>query len=240
MSKWINRIFKSQAVCAALCVALGIFLIATPEKFMNLVSMVISGAVIALGLVHVFLYLRNREQGFILDLLAGVVLTVIGIFLLVNPGIFERLLPILLGAMIFVDSFWTFQASWQLKKLHFVRWPWLLGSSVLFVVLAGVMIFNPFETMKLATIFGGVVFLLNGLVDIFFLLLLRNKDKVIAKMNEVMVMDANTARQTGEILDAEVDSSGHVIVEDVVVEEKVPYIFEDDDDPDIIDVEVKP
>lgn len=239
MSKWINRIFKSQAACAALCVALGIFLIVTPEKFMNLVSMVISAAVIILGLVHVFLYMRNREQGFILDLLAGVLLTVIGIFFLINPEIFERLLPILLGAMIFVDSFWTFQASWQLKKLNFVRWPWLLGSSVLFVVLAAVMIFNPFETMKIATIFGGVVFLLNGLVDIFFLLLLKNKDKVIARMNEVMVMDANIAGQEGEVLDAEVDSTGHVIVEDVEVEERTPYFF-GNDDSDIIDVEEKP
>lgn len=249
MTKWINRIFKSQAATAAVCIILGILLISMPEKFIKTVAFSVSLILLAIGLMHIGIYLKNKENGFIMDLLIGIVLSVVGIFLLINSDILIRILPIVLGSIILVDSFWTLQASLHLKKMNFVRWPWLFGMTVLFIVLALVIIFNPFETMRLATIFGGIVFLLNGLADVFFLLILKNKEKIVAKMNEIIIQDVQNAAVSGDVIDAEVSEDGHVVEEgiehptkngqELIFEEEYrpEKIIIDEDDVDIVDVE---
>lgn len=241
MTDWLKKMFRGQIPTSLLYVVLGICLIAMPLKSVQIICMVFGGILVLLGIYHMAGYLRSKEQGSILELLSGVLQLGLGAFLLFNPRIVMEMLPIFFGAIILVDSIWTFQACMEMRRLHFVRWGWLMGVTVVFAVLGIVMIVNPFKAEKMMVIFVGIVYLLNGLMDIFFLLFLHNKEKILNKMQEAMVVEARYAERAGEFVDAQVNEEGKVVVEDVeVIRPDQTTVFQDFDqeNPDIIDVEV--
>lgn len=218
MSSWVKKVFRSQAASSVLYLILGICLVALPEQSLKVICMIVGGILAVMGIVHVTVYIRNKEQGFLLDLISGVLQLVVGGFLLLHPQVIIKILPILLGGVVLVDSIWTFRVCLEMRRLNFVRWNVLLGITLVFIVLGIVMIINPFETAKMMIIFSGVVYIFNGLMDIFFLLFLKNKERILSKMADAMIVDTRYAEKAGDVMDAQVDENGKVIVDADAVE----------------------
>lgn len=226
MNKWFNYVLRSQIATAIMCVILGGFLIGMPDEILKVASTLFSVILICLGGIRIFMYMKDRDNGMMFSLLLGVLLVIIGCYLLSNPKIFGSILPIVLGAIILVDSLWTFDASIQMRRAGFARWPFMFVSSLVCVVLAVIMIVNPFKTMTIVVQFAGAVYLCNGIIDLIFILIMRNSAKILEKSTNVVVRETEAARRDGEILDAEVDASGRVIVEG----------SESDEDSNVIDM----
>ena len=98
---------------------------------------------------------------------------VLGIFLFMNPQIVVKLLPILLGTFILVDSIWTLKGSFKLKKRGVDTWRILLFGSLIFIALGISLVVNPFTMVKYTVIFAGWIFLCNGIIDLIYLVLLK-------------------------------------------------------------------
>ena len=93
----------------------------------------------------------------------GVLLVLLGLFLLVWTRFLVAVIPIVLGIYILVDSFTSLKKSLDMKALGFGRW-WI--SCLVAVVLAVcglVMIFNPFSTVEALVMFIGLGFLFDGI-----------------------------------------------------------------------------
>ena len=97
----------------------------------------------------------------------------IGIFLFYNPQIVIKLLPVLLGTFVLVDSVWVLKGSLRLKKAGRGEWKILLIGSLIFIGFGIAMVINPFTMIKYTVIFAGCVMLANGVVDFVFLVLIR-------------------------------------------------------------------
>ena len=139
---------------------------------------------------------------------------VLGIFLFMNPQIVVKLLPILLGTFILVDSIWTLKGSFKLKKRGVDTWRLLLFGSLIFIALGISLVVNPFTMVKYTVIFAGWIFLCNGIIDLIYLVLLKKGLKELKQ--DVEAVDAD-----GKILsdgtDSDVDGMN---AEDFVQEEK--------------------
>lgn len=170
----ISKILKGQIVTSIIYIVFGACLVSMPVNMINVICKFVFGILLILvGLYHILIYVAEKLSATIFDLFSGGVLLVVGVFLFMNPQIVIKLLPVLLGTFILVDSIWTLKGSLRLKKRNQGTWKILLIGSLIFIGLGIALVVNPFTMAKYMVIFAGCIFLANGILDLIFLLLLR-------------------------------------------------------------------
>ena len=185
MKERLKNLFKGQTAAAILYTLMGLCLIVMPVTSVYVICKVIFGLMlIAGGLYHIWIYMREKEHAAILDLFSGGILLVFGGFLFFNPQIVVKLLPVLFGVFVLVDSIWAFQSAFRLKKRARAEWKILVIVSVIFLGLGGALIVNPFTEVKYTAVFAGWVTLTNGLSDLVFLFLFRRGMKAVGSQGE--------------------------------------------------------
>jgi Uncharacterized conserved protein len=197
----INRILKGQLVTSLLYTLLGLCFVLMPVDAVNAICKFVFGILLILaGIYHILIYVLEKMNATLLDLLSGGMLLVIGIFLFYNPQIVVKLLPVLLGTFVLVDSVWVLKGSLRLKKAGRGEWKILLIGSLIFIGFGIAMVINPFTMIKYTVIFAGGVMLANGVVDFVFLVLIRRG----MKKAEEAVEEAVEQMKEAEIKEAEV------------------------------------
>lgn len=174
MLERINKILKGQIVTSVLYTVLGLCFVLMPVDTVNILCKFIFGILLILaGVYHILIYVLEKMNATLLDLLSGGMILVIGIFLFFNSQIVVKLLPVLLGTFVLVDSIWVLKGSLKLKKIGRGEWKILLVGSLVFIGLGIAMIVDPFDMVKYTMIFAGCVMLANGVTDLVFLVLMR-------------------------------------------------------------------
>lgn len=199
MSGRIGRILRGQLVASMIYIALGLCLICMPVETVNIVCKLFFGiTIIVAGLYHVVIYAMERMNATILDLFSGGILVVLGAFLFTNPQVVIKLLPVLLGAYVLVDSIWTLKSAFRLKKRGRGSWKILMLGSLVFVGLGIAMIVNPFQTVRYTVMFAGWVLLCNGAVDVIFMIMVHFGMKELKKTVNDDAESANEAQADQE------------------------------------------
>ena len=187
MREKISRFLKGQMATSVIYILLGLCFICMPVDMVNILCKFIFGVVlIAAGLYHIWLYVQEKPNATLMDLLSGGLILVLGIFLFYNPQVVVKLLPVLLGTFILTDSVWVLKGSRKLMKndKDSLEWKILLAGSIVFICLGIIMIANPFSVVKVMVIFAGCVLLVNGLADLVFLFLMKKGIRTLVKMKE--------------------------------------------------------
>lgn len=174
MSERLGRILRGEIVSSLIYIALGLCLICMPVETVNIVCKLVFGVtMIAAGLYHILIYAMERMNATVLDLFSGGILLVLGGFLFTNPQVVVKLLPILLGAFVLVDSIGTLKGAFRLKKRGRGTWKALMLGSLVFIGLGTAMIVNPFQTVRYTVMFAGWVLLCNGVIDVVFMIVVK-------------------------------------------------------------------
>ena len=206
----INNFLKGQIVTSIIYIALGACLVFMPVSTVNVICKFVFGILLILvGLYHILIYVAEKLNSTIFDLFSGGVLMVLGIFLFMNPQIVVKLLPILLGTFILVDSIWSLKGSLKLKKRGAGSWKFLLLGSIIFIALGISLVVNPFTMVKYTVIFSGWIFLCNGVIDLIYLILLRKGLKEIKQDVEAVDADGEiiSGEDSGETDDLDTEAS---------------------------------
>lgn len=200
MGKKIARILRGEMISSGFYVLLGLCLVLMPAQTVNIICKVVFGIVLAAaGLYHLSIYIRGKDSATILDLFTGVIVLVLGGFLFFNPVIVVKLLPLLLGAFVLVDSIWKLKGSFQLRKRKRTEWQVFLFISLIFIVLGGIMMANPFVKTKTTIFFNGWILMVNGAADfIFYFLLKRGLKTSVEKTEEKNGEDASETEEAVE------------------------------------------
>ena len=206
----INNFLKGQIVTSIIYIALGAYLVFMPVSTVNVICKFVFGILLILvGLYHILIYVAEKLNSTIFDLFSGGVLMVLGIFLFMNPQIVVKLLPILLGTFILVDSIWSLKGSLKLKKRGAGSWKFLLLGNIIIIALGISLVVNPFTMVKYTVIFAGWIFLCNGVIDMIYLILLRKGLKEIKQDVEVVDADGEiiSGEDSGETDDLDTEAS---------------------------------
>ncbi|MDD5805282.1 DUF308 domain-containing protein [Blautia sp. HCP3S3_H10_1] len=168
-----KKIFRGQIPTAVFYLLFGLCLALMPVETVNVLCKVVFGLVlIGAGIYHVVIFVLEKENSTILDLFSGVIVLVIGIFLFMNPTVVVKLLTLMLGAFILVDSIWMLRGSLKLKKRKQGVWKAFLVESLIFIGLGVLILVNPFSEIKMTVQVSGWIFVANGVLDIIFYLIL--------------------------------------------------------------------
>ena len=178
IQKKIGDILQSEIASAVFFIVLGLCFLAIPVQTVDVICRIIFGVLLIFaGLFNIVMYLVDGVRTTVFNMFAGVIVLVLGWFMFENPQIVVKLLPRLLGALVIVDSAWQIRAAFRLKKREISIWNTFLIVGILCAILGVIMIINPFQTVRRTILFSGIIFLLNGVLDIVFYLILR-KNKV--------------------------------------------------------------
>lgn len=180
MREKILRFLNGQLIPSVLYLVLGLCLILVPVETVQILSKAVFGCVmIAAGVFHLWMYLAKRRGAIVLDLFSGVTVMVVGIFLFSNPQIVVKILTIMLGSFLIVDSIWTLQLGYKMKKYQRGKWICSILLSLIFAGLGVVLIWNPFQERKITFMFAGWAFLVNGGMDLLLMLFQGNFNRKV-------------------------------------------------------------
>lgn len=204
-----NKIFRGQLPVSVIYILLGLCLALMPVETVNVLCKVVFGLVlIGAGLYHIFLFVFEKENATILDLFSGVIVLVIGVFLFMNPPVVIKLLTLMLGAFILVDSIWMLRGSLKLKKKGLGVWKAFLIESLIFVALGVLILMNPFSELKMTMQVAGWIFVANGGLDIIFYAILQHGlKKEVEDVKEEDKPEKEPDKETEKEIDKKADKN---------------------------------
>ena len=179
---------RSSIVTALFCIAAGAVLVAFPQDAVRWICMALGALLLAAGVFNVISYLRGGRlrSAFSFDLVVGIVLAVIGLWLLLRPNTVVALVQYVFGAFILIHGLLQLQAAFAVRGGII---PVLMAAIP--VVLGVVILLDPFSSLAALVVLIGIVLIYNGVVDLYLIFRLsRAAAKVEAAFEEAAAEEA--------------------------------------------------
>ena len=153
---------------ALITIAIGCVLLFWPGATLNVITRAIGILIVLVGAVIVLGYFGTGNvilrSG---SLVCGVVVAVIGVWVLINPHFFEALIPIIAGIIIVFGGVVNFLQALSLWKQDYKLW-WLALVLSLLTVLLGVLLFiRPIQSMETVIQIMGGFLIFDGVSDLW-------------------------------------------------------------------------
>lgn len=172
MFKEILKTIKLDALLAAvLCIIFGLVLIFQPMLTTVLICRILGIVIIINGIGRLLNYFFKNESMFRqLDLIIGVLLTVVGCWILFSPTSVIKIIPIIFGFVMIVHGATDLKHATNLHQYEDNNWK-LAGIFALVTILLGeIVLFNPFSAMSTLIRFIGIFLAYDGISDVWIIL----------------------------------------------------------------------
>ena len=176
----------SMFVMQLVYLALGLALVFAPDMSARVLCYACGAALLAVGLLAVWRFAAARQERLLFawfSLVYGVLFTVLGIFLLVQPDTVLTVLPAVFGVFVLLDSLGRIQNALELRRAGLVRWWGMLFFALLSVVLGVLILINPFATLTTTVRVIGAVLLIESVLGLacalYTSLVLRELEKAV-------------------------------------------------------------
>lgn len=187
----------NMLLSAALYMVLGLILLIFPATTARTICYLIAGIAIAIGLVNLVVYFtrsitRNYYRN---DFVTGLMLMVLGIFVIYKVDLVIALVPFIIGLCIIVSGLFKLQGALDVQRMG-GNAVLILGLAIVNVVVGILMVIDPFESALLLYRLLGVGLLFSGATDMASTLYLSGRmHSYMKKIN-----DADDAIRVTEIL----------------------------------------
>ena len=182
---YIKSLKVNDSLSAVICVILGIVLLVWPGQSTQVVCMVLGIVLGGFGLIQIILYLATKEKTMVSHsmMMLGVVLAVIGGWIVLKPETIIKAVPMIVGILIVIHGFHNAVQAIDLKKMQYDNWWVALLLSLLTVALGVVLICNPFTIVDTVVRIIGAFLVYDGLSDMWILSRVfktkKNREKII-------------------------------------------------------------
>ena len=182
---YIKSLMVNYSLSAVICVILGIVLLVWPGQSTQVVCMVLGIVLGGFGLIQIILYLATKEKTMVSHsmMMLGVVLAVIGGWIVLKPETIIKAVPMIVGILIVIHGFHNAVQAIDLKKMQYDNWWVALLLSLLTVALGVVLICNPFTIVDTVVRIIGAFLVYDGLSDMWILSRVfktkKNREKII-------------------------------------------------------------
>lgn len=182
---YIKSLKVNYSLSAVICIILGIVLLVWPGQSTQVVCMVLGIVLGGFGLIQIILYLATKEKTMISHsmMMLGVVLAVIGGWIVLKPETIIKAVPMIVGILIVIHGLHNAVQAIDLKKMQYDNWWVALLLSLLTVALGVVLICNPFTIVDTVVRIIGAFLVYDGLSDMWILSRVfktkKNREKII-------------------------------------------------------------
>ena len=153
---------------SVLLAALGVLLVAKPTFSVNAIGVICGILLSVFGVIKLVGYFSNDPYrlAFQYDMPFGIMLIVLGIIMLVNPGKLVSFICIVLGLWVLISSLFNIQTSLEAKKFGISQWWLVFVLSVIAAVWGLVLVFRPSEAADVMAVILGFTLIFESAVNI--------------------------------------------------------------------------
>ena len=168
MKQYIRRMEKNSIGISVLLIILALGLIFKASDFITIIIRLFGCIIMTLGIFLLVTYYRLEKEFPMsqFNLWYGVVAVCFGIFCLLKTIVVQNIFPIVIGVWIIVQGVNKFQLSSHLKDLGEEEWIATLISAIMSLILGMIIICNPFVSSIAITTIGGILLLINEILNI--------------------------------------------------------------------------
>ncbi|MCR4588147.1 MAG: DUF308 domain-containing protein, partial [Lachnospiraceae bacterium] len=171
MKSILQKIKWNSLITALLCLAIGVVLLVWPDISSKVFCMALAVVLVLIGLFYTLAGLFSGESNLYYrgSLVAGILLLVIGLWILKDPEKILELVPVLVGVVILIHGIINLKDAVRLMGMHYGKWWIALVFALLTVIFAVLLIFNPFGTLQMLVRVLGVALIYDGLSDLWII-----------------------------------------------------------------------
>lgn len=182
--KFFVKLKTNFLVDALILIAVGALLIFLPGTTLNLLTKVIGGVVLAAGVISIVTSLFSKNQGLIArnsSIGFGLVIAVLGVWILLNPHFFESIIPVIAGVIMLFSGLMNLGETLSLGRSKYGNWWIALILAVLTVAGGLYLVLNPVTTMKYIVQIIGAALAYNGISNLWIVSRIHKVDKMAQK-----------------------------------------------------------
>ena len=169
---------------------LGFIMIFMPDTVGNTLSYVLGIVLTIYGLFNIIYFFTNKEENKYLELIIGIIATAFGIFTLFSPGIIAKIIFVIFGIIIVLDSLMDVKNSFQLKALGMKKWWVCFLVSIAVIILGLCTIFLSGFFRDFLIIIIGIIMVYEGVSGLVIIGLMGHYAKKVNKNNQIITVDA--------------------------------------------------
>lgn len=168
METRIRKTFNISLISSFIFVIIGLFLFINPNATISIISYIIGSVLLFFGLVNIYKYFssKNPINMFSFDLAYGVLLSIAGLFLILDTSIFAKVINVIVGIWIIINSITKFQYGLVLKKVNNKDWTYTALVSLLTLAWGVTLLVNPLKAALTITQIIGIFIIVYAVLDI--------------------------------------------------------------------------
>lgn len=172
-------------ILGILFIICGIWAFQSPLATFLALSILFSVSFIVSGIADIAFSTANTKtlNGWGWYLVGGLMSLLLGIYLVVYPGLSMSILPFVVGFTLLFRSFLLLGFSFELKELGVKNWGWITAMSVLGIIFCFLLLANPILTGMSIVVITALSFICIGIASIALSFKLKRIKKVFTKVS---------------------------------------------------------
>ena len=161
------KYWKWQDICAALVLAAGgLVMVLKPGLTLEVLARAVGILLIITGLIFILAFMLRRGGQIIgYDLILGIVITALGIFVCIQTAFVVGILPSIFGICIAISGLLKLQRGFDVKRMGLDSWGYIIIMSLISILLGTIVILNPFGAANWLMRLIGACFVYCGISD---------------------------------------------------------------------------
>lgn len=192
MERILKKIKANVVISAAFCIVLGVVLVVWPGMSVQVACMAIGIVLLISGLTRLANFIFGRDGTLFsqMNLILGIIITVIGGWILFQPGKIIAMIPILVGIIIIIHGINNLQQAVSLCQSRYDKWWVALLLGLVTIGFGALLIFNPFAAVDTLVMFIGIFLIYDGISDIWIVSRISRATREVRQNLEALDVEA--------------------------------------------------
>lgn len=192
MGSILKRLKTNVVISAVLCILLGIVLVVWPDMSMQIACAAIGVVLLVGGIVRLVQYFVVRDGSMYaqMNLIMGIVLAVVGVWIVLKPDKVLAIIPIIIGIVIVLHGINNLQQAVSLCKEKYDKWWVALILGLLTIGFGVLLICRPFAALDTVVMLIGTFLIYDGLSDLWIVSRIYRTAKALKQEAEALDVEA--------------------------------------------------
>lgn len=196
MESLLKKIKTNVVVSSLLCVILGVILVMRPGLSMRIVCTAVGVVLIVAGITRMIDYFALRDGSMYaqVNLVFGIVLAVVGVWIVVKPDTVLAIIPIIVGIVIVIHGLHNVKQAMELWRDKYDKWWVACIMGVLTVGFGVLLICRPFAAIDTVVMLIGIFLIYDGLSNIWIVSRVYKNAKILRQEMEAVEVEIKEKR----------------------------------------------
>lgn len=190
--KFLKRLKTNIVISALLCILLGIVLVVWPDLSIQVVCTAVGAVLLIGGGVRLAVYFMSRDGSVYaqMNLIMGIILAVVGVWILLQPDKVLAIIPIIVGIVIILHGANNLRQAFTLCRDKYDKWWVVLILGLLTVGFGVLLVLRPFEALDTVVMLIGISLIFDGISDIWIVSRIYRTAKILKQEAEALDVEA--------------------------------------------------